>query len=212
MEAHAGRESNRRAELFWEDEQSTDQQLEAVAAIAAHMKFRTKSVLALAADKRARYLATLPNLSDTIAARALVNYHLAKQRPMMAAFLDSVGVAHEEGLITEEEIAKPDTEKLKAAAAAVAGRIPGGGRRALSLDPRVAGPRDLGRARRTAADGSRLSEGADFGSRPAAALDRAVHVALPVRARVLTREQDPRPADARATAAAPDRMTDRSTA
>ena len=112
------------SELFWEDEQSTDQQLEAVAAIASHMKFRTKSVLALAADKRARYLATLPNLSDTIAARALVNYHLAKQRPMMAAFLDGVGVAHEEGLITEEEIAKPGSEKLKAAAAAVAAAFP----------------------------------------------------------------------------------------
>ena len=33
------------AELFWDDEQSTDQQLEAVAALATHMKFRTKSVL-----------------------------------------------------------------------------------------------------------------------------------------------------------------------
>ena len=48
------------AELFWDDEQSTDQQLEAVAAIASHMKFRTKSVLGLALEKRAKYLATLP--------------------------------------------------------------------------------------------------------------------------------------------------------
>lgn len=112
------------AELFWEDEQSTDQQLEAVAAIASHMKFRTKSVLGLTPDKRARYLATLPNVSDTIAARALVNYHLGRQRPMMAAFLDSVGVAHEEGLITQDQIAKPDPEKLQAAAAEVASRFP----------------------------------------------------------------------------------------
>jgi hypothetical protein len=112
------------AELFWEDEQSTDQQLEAVGAIAAHMKFRTKSVLALTAERRAKYLATLPNLSDTIAARALVNYHLARQRAMMAAFLDTVGVAHEEGLITQEETAKPDSDKLKAAVAAVAGQFP----------------------------------------------------------------------------------------
>jgi hypothetical protein len=112
------------AGLFWEDEQSTDQQLEAVAAIASHMKFRTKSVLALAAEKRAKYLATLPNISDTIAARALVNYHLATQRPMMTSFLDSVGIAHEDGLITQEEISKPDIEKLKAAAAEVAGKFP----------------------------------------------------------------------------------------
>jgi len=112
------------AALFWDDEQSTEQQLEAVAAIAAHMKFRTKSVLGLTADKRARYLATLPNVSDTIAARALVNYHLARQRPMMAAFLDSVGVAHEDGLITQEDVGKPDNDKLKAAAAAVAEQFP----------------------------------------------------------------------------------------
>ena len=112
------------AELFWDDEQSTDQQLEAVAAIASHMKFRTKSVLGLSPEKRARYLATLPNVSDTIAARALVNYHLGRQRPMMAAFLDSVGVAHEEGLITEEQIVKPETGKLQAAAAEVASKFP----------------------------------------------------------------------------------------
>ena len=112
------------AELFWDDDQSTDQQLEAVAAIASHMKFRTKSVLGLTPDKRARYLATLPNVSDTIAARALVNYHLGRQRAMMAAFLDSVGVAHEEGLITQDQIAKPDPEKLQAAAAEVASRFP----------------------------------------------------------------------------------------
>ena len=112
------------AELFWDDEQSTDQQLEAVAAIASHMKFRTKSVLSLPPEKRARYLATLPNVSDTIAARALVNYHLGRQRPMMAAFLDSVGVAHDEGLITEEQIAKPETAKLQAAAAEVASKFP----------------------------------------------------------------------------------------
>jgi hypothetical protein len=53
-----------------------------------------------------------------------VNYHLARQRPMMAAFLDSVGVAHEDGLISQEEIAKPESDKLKAAAAEVASRFP----------------------------------------------------------------------------------------
>ena len=38
------------AEFFWTDEQSTDQQVEAVTALAAHMKFRTKSVIALPLD------------------------------------------------------------------------------------------------------------------------------------------------------------------
>ena len=112
------------ADLFWNDEHSADQQLEAVAAIATHMKFRAKSVLSLPPDRRARYLATLPNVSDAIAARALVNYHLERQRPMMAAFLDLLEIQHENGLISDEQVAKPDAEKVKQAAAELATKFP----------------------------------------------------------------------------------------
>ena len=112
------------ADLFWNDEHSADQQLEAVAAIATHMKFRAKSVLSLAPDRRAKYLATLPNVSDTIAARALVNYHLERQRPMMGAFLDLLGIQHENGLINDENVTKPDAEKVRHAAAELATKFP----------------------------------------------------------------------------------------
>jgi hypothetical protein len=112
------------AELFWADEQSTEQQIEAVGALAAHMKFRAKSVVGLPLEKKARYLATLPVVSDTVAARALVNYHLARQRPMMAAFLDSLHIAHEDGLISEDNMTKPDKAALTAAAADLAARFP----------------------------------------------------------------------------------------
>jgi hypothetical protein len=104
------------SELFWSDEQSTEQQIEAVGALAAHMKFRPKSVIGLPIDKKAKYLATLPAVSDTVAARALVSYHLERQRPMMGAFLDSLGISHEDGLISEDNVSKPDAEKLRAAA------------------------------------------------------------------------------------------------
>jgi hypothetical protein len=112
------------AELFWADEQSTEQQIEAVGALAAHMKFRAKSVVALPLQKKAKYLSTLPAVSDTVAARALVNYHLARQRPMMAAFLDKLGIAHEEGLISEDNVTKPDAAALAAAAADLSDRFP----------------------------------------------------------------------------------------
>ena len=112
------------AELFWTDDQSTEQQIEAVGALAAHMKFRAKSVVGLPLEKKTKYLATLPSVSDTVAARALVNYHLAKQRPMMAAFLDSLGIAHEDGLISEENMTKPDAAALGAAAAELATKFP----------------------------------------------------------------------------------------
>jgi hypothetical protein len=95
-----------------------------VAALAAHMKFRTKSVVALPLEKKAKYLATLPAVSDTVAARALVNYHLERQRPMMGAFLDSLGITHEDGLISEENVVKPDGATLKAAASALVSKYP----------------------------------------------------------------------------------------
>jgi hypothetical protein len=112
------------AELFWADEQSAEQQIEAIAAIATHMKFRTKTLFGLSLEKKSKYLSTLPNISDSIAARALVNYHLERQRPMMGAFLDSLGIVHENGLISEENTVKPDPEKLKTAAAELTEKFP----------------------------------------------------------------------------------------
>ena len=112
------------ATLFWSDEQSIDQQMEAVGAIASHMKFRPRSVADLPIEKKARYLATLPTVSDTIAARALINYHLERQRPMMGAFLDSLGITHENGLISDEAVSKPDEGKLERAAAALVTKFP----------------------------------------------------------------------------------------
>jgi hypothetical protein len=112
------------ADFFWNDEQSAEQQLEAVAAIATHMKFRPKSVLGLAPERRAKYLATLPNVSDAIAARALVSFHLERQRAMMGAFLDLLGISHENGLISEDNAVKPDVAKVQAAAKELATKFP----------------------------------------------------------------------------------------
>ena len=112
------------AELFWSDEQSAEQQVDACATIATQMKFRPKTVLSLPLDKKARYLVNLPNVSDAIAARALVNYHLGTQRAMMGEFLDALGIAHEDGLIKDETVVKPGSEKLRAAAGQLAEKYP----------------------------------------------------------------------------------------
>lgn len=112
------------AELFWNDEQSAEQQVEACASIATHMKFRAKTVLGLPIAKKTQYLVRLPNISDVVAARALVNYHLAHQRPMMSTFLEALGIAHEDGLISDETVVKPESDRLQAAAAAIAASYP----------------------------------------------------------------------------------------
>jgi hypothetical protein len=100
------------ARAFWADEQAALEQAEAVALISRQIKFRPKSVISLPLDKKARHLAGLVQVSDLLAARLMIAYHLEHQRPMMGAFLDLLGIAHEDGLIKDEEPKKPEDATL----------------------------------------------------------------------------------------------------
>ena len=99
------------ARAFWRDEQASEDQVQAVLLIARQKKFRPKSVVSLDDERKARHLAGVTVLPDSLAARALIVYHLAEQRPMMGAFLDALGIAHEDGLI-QDDLAAPDPAKL----------------------------------------------------------------------------------------------------
>lgn len=107
---------------FWQDEQAGDDQIQAVQLISQQKKFRPKTVVALDVDRKAHHLAGL-TLPEALAARALIVYHLAEQRPMMSAFLDALGVAHENGLIQDEQVV-PDPAKVGLAAAQLADQFP----------------------------------------------------------------------------------------
>ena len=113
----------RAARAFWEDPEATDDQVQAALLIAQLKKFRPKTVIGLDMDRKARHLATLGSLPDQIAARALIVYHLAQQRPMMRAFLDALGLPHDNGLIAEDS-PKPDAAKMAPAAAQIAQQFP----------------------------------------------------------------------------------------
>ena len=111
------------AEAFWRDREAMMEHAEAISGIAQRMKFRTKSVVAMPVDKKVRQLVGMP-VSELVAARLLIDYHLAHQRPMMGSFLDALGIKHEEGVIAEEEAPKPAAEKLIEAAAAIGKAYP----------------------------------------------------------------------------------------
>jgi hypothetical protein len=113
----------RAAHAFWADADATDDQVQAAFLIAQQKKFRPKTVIGLDLDRKARHLATLGTVPDQIAGRALIVYHLAEQRPMMAAFLDALGIVHENGLIQDDEV-KPDPGKIAPAATALAQQFP----------------------------------------------------------------------------------------
>ena len=111
------------AAAFWRDDAALEH-AEAVALIAKQIKFRPKSVMALPIDKRARHLAGLAQVSDLLAARLVISYHLAHQRPMMGAFLDALGIAHEDGLIKDESPTAPDAATLEAAIKTLGAQFP----------------------------------------------------------------------------------------
>ena len=105
------------AEAFWKEDQSDIemQHADAILTLARRLNFRVKSVQALPLEKRTRLLAQLGDVSDSVATRALISYHFTTKRELMAAFLDALGITHDNGLINEETVAPPDRAKLEAA-------------------------------------------------------------------------------------------------
>ena len=111
------------AELFWDDEQSAEQQIEAIAAIASHMKFRTKTLFGLSPDK------------GEVPVDAAE--HLGRDRGAGAGELPPRAAAADDGRVPRQprhrarershqrrERCPSRTEKLKAAAAELAGKFP----------------------------------------------------------------------------------------
>jgi hypothetical protein len=113
------------ARSFYEDKSLTEFQGAADTYIARLKNFRPQFVKKLPMDKRASYLAHLP-LSGELASQLLVSYHFARQRPLMGAFLNALGIENDQGLIPEGvDPEKPSTEKLAEAVAAVRKSFPG---------------------------------------------------------------------------------------
>jgi hypothetical protein len=103
---------------FWQADEAVDDQIQAAMLIAGQKKFRPKFVIALDDDRKSKHLASMSALPEQVAARALIAYRLEAQRQMMGAFLDALGIAHENGVIQEDDV-KPDAGKLAPAVDAI---------------------------------------------------------------------------------------------
>ncbi len=112
------------AEAFWQDESGKNEQTEAVAAISQRFKMRSKSVVVLPLAKKVKYLLELFGIPEAVAARLLMSHHIEYRRPMMAAFLDALGVAHDNGMIPEDTVVPKEPEKLRSAVNAIAASFP----------------------------------------------------------------------------------------
>ncbi|MDB4882851.1 MAG: hypothetical protein JWL95_1617 [Gemmatimonadetes bacterium] len=95
-------------------------------AIAGALKFRPQTVATWPRQKLVSEAARLPLDDAQLLSAFLVDLHLGTRRPMMAAFLDAVGVPHEDGRIDTEASGPIEVppEKLHAAADELVRRFP----------------------------------------------------------------------------------------
>lgn len=105
------------AEAFWREDQADVQMqhVEAIVSMAKRLNFRAKSVQALPLERRSKLLSQMSEVSDSVATRALISYHFQVKRDLMGAFLDALGIAHENGMISDESVAPPSRDQLIAA-------------------------------------------------------------------------------------------------
>lgn len=94
------------AEAFWKE---TPPELggSALGAIVRSLKLRPQVARSLPVERRTAALASVLEPGESVAGGLLIALHLANRRPLLGAFLDALGLPHEDGLLKEEADALP---------------------------------------------------------------------------------------------------------
>jgi hypothetical protein len=83
--------------------------------VAKEMKFRPQSVRKLSAEQVAPRLARMAaELPETVFFQFLFHLHMAERRPLMVAYLDAVGLPHQDGVLDLAEDDEAPTEEAAA--------------------------------------------------------------------------------------------------
>ena len=95
-------------------------------AVAAALRFRPQTVATWPRTKLISEAARLPLDEAQLLGAYLIDLHLGHRRPMMAAFLNALGIENDEGRIDSEKtgIAPQDAAKISAAADGLATTYP----------------------------------------------------------------------------------------
>jgi hypothetical protein len=94
------------------------------AVVADARKMRPIAARKLAPEVQARILATVRDPGEILASSLLVALHLGPRKPMLIAFLDALGLAHEDGVLKDEATEAIGLEDLKEACAALSSEPP----------------------------------------------------------------------------------------
>ena len=100
--------------LYSHDWENDPVELEAELAIAGALKFRQVAVRKMPLAERIKVLARAVRPEQSLVSSLLLALHLERRKDMMASFLDSLEIPHEDGLIEAEfECDPPEEEKMR---------------------------------------------------------------------------------------------------
>jgi hypothetical protein len=95
-----------------------------VAVVAEARKMRTIAARKLPPEVQARIVATVRDPGEILASSLLVALHLGPRKPMLVAFLDALGLPHEDGVLKDESSEPVSLDDLKKACAALGSESP----------------------------------------------------------------------------------------
>lgn len=93
----------------------------ALGALVKARNLRPQAARSLPPDAQARILATVLDPGEPLSQGLLVSLHLGHRRPLLSAFLDALGLPHEDGVLKEEAdaVGPVSVEKARGAVAAL---------------------------------------------------------------------------------------------
>ena len=105
--------------------ESKETKMEANMAIAVNLKFRPAAVQRLPVEKRTGYVARGVRPDDSLAISLLLALHMGERRDILVAFLDTLDIPNDAGMIDEDyDLTSPEEGKLAAAVTVLEERFP----------------------------------------------------------------------------------------
>lgn len=100
---HLGHEDRLAAAACFFREPAAEMVAMAVSAIAKARHMRPQAARTLAPEAQARALAAILDPGEALSSALLVSLHMGERRALLAAFLDALGLPHEDGILKEDE-------------------------------------------------------------------------------------------------------------
>lgn len=113
------------AESFFASDSIRTQQLNTLQLMAKRFNFRSKSMQALPAARKAKMLLEYPAIPSEVLMAVIAAFHLAHRKELLVSFLDAAAIPHKDGLLSEEaEKNAPSADAIKTAVDAIKSKFP----------------------------------------------------------------------------------------